>query len=246
METVQLTHTGAQADSILSEVETARGAEASLSAKIATKQDTLTFDPVPTASSTNPVASGGVWTPMAYLVDSGAKNCANWNASTQTVNNVTFTVSGDTVTATLPSGESASARSQKALNLADFDTLPAGSYVISGAPTMTAGGLYVWDVTAGTRISQSVRTNGEGMEFDFSPVSGHTYNITVDIPSGYAVGTGLTFRPMICAKAAWDISHDYVPYCPTMAELYAMIQALQSGTRSMRTEPEETTGEEER
>jgi hypothetical protein len=29
---------------------------------------------------------------------------------------------------------------------------------------------------------------------------------------------------MVCSQAAWEISHKYVPYCPTMAELYAMIQ----------------------
>lgn len=32
---------------------------------------------------------------------------------------------------------------------------------------------------------------------------------------------------MICTKADWDLSQTYVPYCPTLPELYAMILAMQ-------------------
>lgn len=41
------------------------------------KQDTLTFDTIPTEDSTNPVESGGIWSPLSELVDNGAKNFAN-------------------------------------------------------------------------------------------------------------------------------------------------------------------------
>lgn len=62
----QFERTIAVMDGIFSEVETARGAEATLSAKIATKQDALTvgtnLDGAPTADSTNPVTSGGTKT----------------------------------------------------------------------------------------------------------------------------------------------------------------------------------------
>lgn len=67
-------------------------------------------------------------------------------------------------------------------------------------------------------------------------------------------GDTLSFSgAMCCTKAAWDVSHAFAPYCPSMAEMYEMIQALQSGTRSApalaMAEPEEIkepeTGEEE-
>lgn len=64
----QFERTIAAMDAIFSEVETARGTEASLSAKIGTKQDTLTvgtnLDGTLTADSANPVTSGGIFTAM--------------------------------------------------------------------------------------------------------------------------------------------------------------------------------------
>jgi hypothetical protein len=37
---------------------------------------------------------------------------------------------------------------------------------------------------------------------------------------------------MVCTKAEWDISQTYVPYCPTMPELYQMILDLGGGSRA--------------
>lgn len=44
---------------------------------------------------------------------------------------------------------------------------------------------------------------------------------------------------MVCKEEEWEISQTYVPYCPTMAELYQMILDLGSGNRSMQVEPEQ-------
>ena len=38
---------------------------------------------------------------------------------------------------------------------------------------------------------------------------------------------------MVCKEEEWEISQTYVPYCPTMAELYQMILDLGGGNRSM-------------
>lgn len=57
----QFSRTTSQIDAVLDEVVAARGDSASLSAEIATKQDVLTFDSVPTENSANPVTSGGVY-----------------------------------------------------------------------------------------------------------------------------------------------------------------------------------------
>lgn len=164
---------------------------------------------------------------LAYIIDNGPKNVANWEASTQTITDVTFTVNADRTVTTTASGATA-ARRQKSLNLTIPASLPAGRYMLSGCP---AGGasdttiyycLYVWDNTANSRVSSN--DTGSGMEFEWAPNPAHSYIITIDIRSG-TNPNGLTFKPMICAKAAYAISPTFVPYVPTNAELWAMIQA---------------------
>ena len=187
---------------------------------LAGKEDTLTFDTIPTENSTNPVESGGIWSPLAELVNNGAKNIANWTASTSTINNVKFTVSGDTITVTLISGTTATARSQKGLSVRFRSDLPSGTYVLSGAPALTAGGLYLWDQTTSSRVTP-ISDMGSGTVFTFNYDPTHTYNITVDIANGYKIptGTSLVFKPMICSKVQWDISQTYEPYSMTYPEL---------------------------
>lgn len=180
---------------------------------------------------------------LVQLIDTGAKNVANWEASTQTITDVTFTVNADRTVTTTASG-AAAARRQKALTFTIPSSLPAGTYVLSGCP---AGGasdttiyycLYVWDNTSNSRVSSN--DTGIGMEFDWTPDPTHSYNITIDIRSG-TNPNGLTFKPMICAKAAYDISPKFVQYAPSNRELYDMI----NGTRSMsmsaapQTDPEQ-------
>lgn len=46
----------------------------------------------------------------------------------------------------------------------------------------------------------------------------------------HSEGDTVTFTDgMVCAEPDWAISQEYAPYCPTLQELYAMIQALQNG-----------------
>ena len=170
---------------------------------------------------------------LVQLIDTGAKNVANWSAETQTITDVTFTNNGDGTMTTTSSG-AAAARRQKALVFTVPASLPEGTYVLSGCP---AGGasdttiyycLYVWDNTANSRVSSN--DVGSGMEFEWTPNPAHSYNITIDIRSG-TNPNGLTFKPMICAKAAYDISPKFVQYAPSNRELYDMI----NGTRSLQT-----------
>lgn len=185
-------------------------------------------------SSTHPVTSGAVYSAnqtldgkitkntsaLVEVIDNGAKNIANWTASTSTINNVKFTVSGDTITVTLTSGTTATARSQKGLSVTFRSDLPSGTYVLSGAPALTAGGLYLWDQTTSSRVTP-ISDMGSGTVFTFNYDSTHTYNITVDIANGYTIptGTSLVFKPMICSKVQWDISQTYEPYSMTYPEL---------------------------
>lgn len=164
---------------------------------------------------------------LAYIIDNGPKNVANWSASTETITDVTFTVNADRTVTTTASGAVA-ARRQKALYFTIPASLPAGTYVLSGCPaggisgTTTLYCLYIWDMTANTRVSQN--DTGNGVEFEWTPDPTHNYNISIDIRSG-TNPNGLTFKPMISAKKAYAISDAYKPYVPSNAELWAMIQA---------------------
>lgn len=62
---------------------------ASLSAELAKKQDSLTFDAVPTADSTNPVVSGGVYSQLSTKAD-----VASLNTLSNTVGSLQSAVSG--------------------------------------------------------------------------------------------------------------------------------------------------------
>lgn len=188
-----------------------------------------------TAGSTNPVTSAAIYSSqheqdvlLANLVDAGAKNSANWSEQSSTINGVTFTNNGD---GTISTSGTASQRAQKTLYLIGTGKFLPGRYVLSGCPeggepaSTTKYCLYVWDVTSDTRVSMN--DVGSGIAFDWTPDNTHTYAITVDIRNGVSAD-GLTFRPMICTAEDWAASHKFAPYCPTMAELYEMIMALQN------------------
>ena len=173
---------------------------------------------------------------LAELIDSGAKNVLNWNESSGSISGVTFTVNTDK---TVTTANTATARAQKPLNFAVPSSLPTGRYILTGCPAGGAVGatvkycLYAYDQTANARVSQN--DTGEGIEFDWTPDSTHAYNVAIDIRSG-TNANGLTFKPMICLKSAYDISNRFVPYVPSNAELWDMIQ---NGTRSV----QDTRGE---
>lgn len=68
----------------------------------------------------------------------------------------------------------------------------------------------------GTDVSAQATVTGETAILRLYPSDSyaHSQNDTV------------TFnRAMICDKALWDISPTYTPYCPTLAELYALVKS---------------------
>lgn len=164
---------------------------------------------------------------LAELIDGGAKNIFHTSATTGTVGEITFTNSND---GTWSTSGTATDRRQKALTFSVPIGLPAGDYVLSGCPAGGAEGattkycLYIWDITTNTRVSQN--DVGSGVEFSWTPDTTHSYYIAVDIRKN-TNANNLTFKPMICTKAAWGISRKFIPYAPTNAELYAMIQSMQ-------------------
>lgn len=163
---------------------------------------------------------------LADLIDGGAKNLLPMThaAGSTTKNGVTCTWDPDAGTMTLTGSHAAGADSCifefYAGGAADQKVIPAGTYHLSGVP---AGGSTSTFRAALTDISGAVDT-GNGADFTLSSPHYVAYRILVSNECDFT--GGVVFRPMICLKAAWDISDAFVPYCPTNAELYAIIKNL--------------------
>lgn len=197
-------------------------------ALLAGKQDTLTFDAVPTENSTKPVESGGIWAPLADLVDSGAKNCCFYDGvgrsstygTSYTDNGVTYTMNADGSIST--SGTAGTGGSYIMLFLG-------GSY---GSVNAYCDGLHV---LSGSSAHAKIRARANSTNVYLEEDSGSGAILTATAYTGNIFlsirviegedATGETVYPMICKKSAWDISHVYVPYSPTNADLYALIKS---------------------
>ena len=201
---------------------------------------------------------------IAEVVDNGAKNLVQIMQDSLSIYNIVFSVNKLEGTITI-TGSTASA--YKAFRFfGDPDTtgwsygipIPKGTYVLSGLPSgaSQAGVRYILGVTPSQSDARTTTQIYDG-GYVFTIGNDTTrIDLAVYVPAGQDLSAPFVFKPIICTKAAWDVSQKIVPYCPTMAEMYAMILALQNGTRSApapapalaKAEPEETepeTGEEE-
>lgn len=160
---------------------------------------------------------------IAELVDSGQKNNLKNDETSRTISGVTFTVNSDgsvslngTATGNITS-----------FRLVTMQPAPEGSMVLSGCPSGGAHNRYKLDIlNGGTSGDVLVADYGNGAPIDWSLCTAGYYTARIRIESGQNVD-GLIFKPMLCTKAAWDISQAYVPYRPSYDELVARIEALE-------------------
>lgn len=183
-----------------------------------------TIDSVPTASSANPVSSGGVQTPLAEVIDNGAKNLLKITATSQTITGVTFTVGNDgTVTANGTNTGTSAAIFQIANVSSAGSRLATGRYVISGC---TGGSSSTFDLRFYRNSDGSVIPNyAGGTQFEYT--SG-AWNVSILVRAGKTVDA--TFKPMVCTYADYAVSPTFVPYRPSWQEMWDMIQALQNNS----------------
>lgn len=146
---------------------------------------------------------------LADLVNNGAKNILKNTATSTELNGVTFTVNPDgSVTAT------GTATANADFTISNLDGYPtSGQYVLSGCPE--GGSINTYRV----QIYQVVGDFGSGAEF----TSQDKLKVYIRVSSGQTVNN-LVFKPMICSKAEWDISHEYQPYAMNNSELAAKEQ----------------------
>lgn len=149
----------------------------------------------------NPKLSAG----LADLVDSGAKNLSPTNSGSNPSGTwFQFNIE-------LPPGEYVLYIGTLASTDTDADTCQFGIFdsswnnLIGSYPQLPRGN-QIW-------IPFSTNGDSAAARVYCSDTSAHGTSDTVTV-------TNL----MVCTRAAWEVSRRYVPYCPSLAQLYAMIQ----------------------
>lgn len=158
----------------------------------------------------------GVEKPLQSIIDSGAKNRLKITASSSTVGGVTVTINAVTGEITL----NGTCETTSTYTITDLSTLglsTATTYKICGDLPETSDSRYMlyaytsgagqWDnLTNNDKFYNSLWTS-----FRLRIYAGQTFN-------------NLVIRPMICSVDDFNISPNFVPYCPTLAELYALVR----------------------
>ena len=144
---------------------------------------------------------------LVELVDSGAKNLLTINSGSGTAN--------FDIPATITPGKYVVYFGSITSTDTDYTTCQVialhNSTVVSASPQL--------QMSRGTAVHGTITVNS----------AANKIQIYASRTGTAASGDTLTFsNAMLCTEAAWAISQAYVPYCPTPAEMWAAIQALQT------------------
>ena len=159
---------------------------------------------------------------LVELVDSGAKNkfdlpsldalkvsnsSGTWSNNVYTLNNVTFTV--DTTNKTISTSGTASAVTQFIVESINPESTKYSGLILSGCPS---GGDYDNGYslfTANNSLQTIEKDTGDGVLVGSTAIR----YINIMCRNGTNM-SGKVFKPMICTKAAFDVSPAFVPYRP--------------------------------
>lgn len=165
------------------------------------------------------------------IVDSGAKNRIKVDAigttttsgTSYTTNGTTFTLNADgSITCSGDNDNTADSSMRLLFDSEYFNAAPycTGEYVLSGSPSDASDSTYFVSCYGS---SYNYKDTGSGILLPSTSTA--TISVYITVKKGQSAD-GKTFYPMICRKAAYDVSKVYKPYVPSNEELYAMIQAL--------------------
>lgn len=162
---------------------------------------------------------------LVELVDSGAKNKLINSATDGQTFGISFAKNANetiTVSGTASGGNA----QRRIMTIPAEDVQKYNGMVLSGCP---AGGsnntyrlIFQRDSSPYTIYTSDI---GEGAIIQDAPAV--QCRVFIVVNDGTSIDG--TFKPMLCAKAAWDISHQYVPHRPSYDELIARIEALEGG-----------------
>jgi hypothetical protein len=170
---------------------------------------------------------------LTEIIDSGDKNLlpfnnldtikaqntgGTWDNNVFTHNSgVTFTINDDfSITV---NGTATGSNAVLVLNKPGGFSVEEGNWVLSGCPE--GGSTTTYNIT----IAATVCDIGASVQF----TSCSAKLVRLYIIEGTTI-TNLTFKPMVCSKAEWNISKKYVPYRPSYDEVIARLIALENAT----------------
>ncbi|MBR4362953.1 MAG: hypothetical protein IKP42_09540 [Ruminococcus sp.] len=152
---------------------------------------------------------------LAELVDSGAKNVLPNIEMSRTISGVKFTINAD-------GSVSLNGTAQNDITsfcIASERKAMTGNMTLSGCPANGGDSKYKLELLNGGNTGTVFASDhGSGADVDWSECTAGYYTARIYIGAGQNVD-GLVFRPMLCTKAAWDISAAYVPYGMANSEL---------------------------
>lgn len=225
---------------------------ATMNAALADKQDTLTFDTIPTNGSSNPITSGGVYTSLTTKVDKvNGKGLSTNDFTDEDKEQISANKAGIGAVANRGSKNLLKiAATTQTVNGITFTVNADDTITINGTATAAAtltlvtasqinsflplGTYKLSGCTGGSTTTYDLRFFHPG---DNSTVLNHNgdtqftrdaiktdSNISILVRSGQVMDN-VVIKPMIRDAAIED--NTYVPYAPTNRELYEMILALQ-------------------
>lgn len=154
---------------------------------------------------------------LVHLINENGKNRVKPTVTTQTVNGITWTVNTD---GTISANGMATADSYITVQALPADSVFDGNFFLCGCPSGGGASTYALYVARGSYTKYDY---GDGVVLS-SSTDDLNKNLIAIVYSGQTV-TDLVFKPMICKKVYWDITHKYMPYCPTLPEIYALIKS---------------------
>lgn len=150
----------------------------------------------------------------------GAKNIINHTATSGSATGLTWTVNSDKSITVQVTGTHA----KKDIVLQTFANGVGDNMVLSGCPSggnISTG--YALYAANGTTAAVVASDTGNGATLSYNSIMFVSIVINADVPNGT-----YTFKPMICTKSLWDISHKYEPYAMSNVELTNDISTIQT------------------
>lgn len=200
--------------------------KAQVDAALAAKLNAADVDDALSSTSTNPVQNKAVQAPIARLVDAGAKNLLKITGTSQTLNGVTFTVNDNGTVTVSGTNTGTTSATFVIVPYQEADNIPNGSYRLTGCPETGSSTTYDlrWYLYS---PGKSAYDTGSGAVVEKNGTATGSGGIAIVVKAGQTV-ENVVFRPMLCTAEDYAVSSEYVPYTPTLSELYQMVKVLQN------------------
>ena len=180
----------------------------------------LVFKPMIRHVSTNPtyqpyaLPNTAITPELIELCDSGAKNKLQNKATSKTENNVTFTVNSDGEVTVSTTAQGASANTSVSLTGTYIPNTFVGN-ILSGLPSGSTSDKCLLIAYSNDGSSETKAYYLNAVSAPIHEIQNYPYfQLFVWFKSGEIQTTPLKYQPMICTAAAWNVSHNYVPYRP--------------------------------